>query len=602
MADMFKWCRRPIAWLAIAACLCSALAVSLREAHASSPTPQLPNLVADPPEKISLGVSETSPTGQPETKLLLRFDGYVHNTGPGALDIRGSRSAPPDPKDLTLPHMSVFQRIYEYETTAGPPPTGEEVPHKDEPIGAVMEYVEADGHEHWHLQHVAYYSLWNSSKTAEVAPAQKVGFCLDDSEHVESSVGPPSKVYADTVPPYRQFCQQGKPAATSVFEGVSAGWRDLYSASLAFQWVDASDVLPGEYWLREEVNPEHTITEEGTGSKIAYATERTVIPGYNAIAQTRSTEFEQPINLIFASKKSGEPEAAPQYQIEETPKHGTLAQIEGNKTVYTPTAGFSGSDSFTFSAHDPNSSFPLHPAVATVAISVKGAPSVAIEGAPSSMIAGTSVKLAATVNNDAPEVTWSADAGTIARDGLYEAPSSPPSAGTVTITAESAKGAIDKRTITILPVPVAKPAPEAPPPPSPPASFVPPTSSGGSHPVLPGLPVPLSIPSATLIGRKIYMTTTALKSGRLRLSAFLHSRRLGSCVTRISARLPFTCAVTLPQGVSTHAAIDVWATLRVGSHLLQNVHRSALVHTTIESRYSYLAHSGNRYWKFICGM
>ena len=38
-----------------------------------------------------------------------------------------------------------------------------------------------DGHNHWHLKNAARYSLWNSDKTAEVAPALKVGFCLIDS-------------------------------------------------------------------------------------------------------------------------------------------------------------------------------------------------------------------------------------------------------------------------------------------------------------------------------------------------------------------------------------------------------------------------------------
>lgn len=597
MAEMFEWGRRPIVWFVIAACVCSALAVSLREARAASPTPQLPNLVADPPDTISLGVSETSATGEPEeAKLLLRFNGYVHNTGPGALDIRGSRSAPPNPEDLASPPMGVFQRIYEYETTEGPPPTGELVPHKEEPSSAHMEYVNADGHDHWHLQHVAYYSLWNSSKTAEVAPAQKVGFCLDDSEHVEPKVGPPSKVYADSVPPYRQFCQQFKPEATSVFEGVSAGWRDLYSSNLAFQWVDASYVLPGEYWLREEVNPEHTIKEEGGGSKIAYSASPSVIPGFNALAQTKSTEFGHPLTLTLASTKWGEPEAAPEYQIVEMPKHGTLTPLAGDQTMYTPAVGYSGSDSFTFSARDPNSAFPLHPAIATVAISVEQAPSVAIEGAPSSMVAGTSVQLSATVGNDPPGVKWSADAGTITQAGLYTAPPNPPSGSVVTITAEAARGAHDKRTIAIQPVPVAHPAPEAPTPASPSAG------SGTNRPIEPGLTAPLSTPGAMLIGRKLYMTVIAIQGGRLRLSAFLHGRRLGSCVARVKARLPFTCAVTLPRGVSAHAAINVWATLRVGRHLLQNVRRSAPVPTATQSRYGYLAQTGSRYWKFICGM
>src|SRR5262249_11303189 len=192
-----------------------------------------------------------------EAKLLLRFNGYVHNTGPGALDFRGHREAPKvsqatieeverakknkeglpqkTEEELAVPPMEVFQRLF--TTPVGVEETNIERAHIEEPSTGEMLYVSADGHRHWHLQQVAKYSLWDASKTAEVAPAQKVGFCLEDSEHVEPSVGPSSPVYADNVAPYRDFCQHYNPDATSLFEGISPGWRDAYERELAFQWV-----------------------------------------------------------------------------------------------------------------------------------------------------------------------------------------------------------------------------------------------------------------------------------------------------------------------------------------------------------------------------
>jgi len=71
--------------------------------------------------------------------------------------------------------MKTFQRVFNSDGT-----------FKEEPSAAELIYVTADGHEHWHLQRAAKYSLWNLAKSAEVAPAMKVGFCLDDSEHVET--------------------------------------------------------------------------------------------------------------------------------------------------------------------------------------------------------------------------------------------------------------------------------------------------------------------------------------------------------------------------------------------------------------------------------
>ena len=67
-----------------------------RQAHALGSAGLLPNLVADPPDNVSLETSTTdgglSKEGEP--RQLLRFNGYIHNDGSGALDVRGERAAP----------------------------------------------------------------------------------------------------------------------------------------------------------------------------------------------------------------------------------------------------------------------------------------------------------------------------------------------------------------------------------------------------------------------------------------------------------------------------------------------------------------------------
>jgi Lysyl oxidase/Bacterial Ig domain len=599
------------------------------EAHASSPTPQLPNLVADPPDNVSIAVSKETVTGEPaEEKLLLRFNGYLHNKGPGALDFRGKRTAPPDPENLASPPMQVFQRVYEYESTEGPPPTSETTPHKEVSSAGKMEYVKADGHNHWHLQHVAAYSLWNAQKSAQVAPSQKVGFCLEDSEHVEN-IGPEQGVYVDYGPHPREFCRQLQPEATEVFEGISEGWRDVYDANLAFQWVDVSNVLPGEYWLQAEVNPEHYIDEvPGASKPPAYAVSPTIIPGFDSEAQSRSVEIDRPLTVTLTSRRWAgnepfeQPSALPTYTIVTPPEHGTLGALTVNRVQYTPANGYSGTDSFTFAASDPNSSFPKSPAIATVSINVSAKPSppsVAIEGAPTSMIAGTSVQLSALVSNDTPNVKWSASAGSIASTGsssaLYTAPAGPPAGNQVTVSAESPNGGHDQRTIEIQPIPTPEPKPEAPPE-SPSSPLVPPTAgtppsittpatpttpgTGGSHAA--GRGALLLGPGAMLIGRKLYMTATAEEAGRLRLTAVLRGQRIGSCLARVRSHQSFTCATTLPRAVSSHAPIAVWATLRVGSHLTQAVRRAAPVPSAMKAKAAISWRGVKQAWRFFCGM
>src|SRR5271155_4486652 len=70
------------------------------QARSAEPAGLLPNLVADPPDNQSLETSNTEGGGKPdgESRLLLRFNGYIHNTGPGALDIQGSREKPAESK------------------------------------------------------------------------------------------------------------------------------------------------------------------------------------------------------------------------------------------------------------------------------------------------------------------------------------------------------------------------------------------------------------------------------------------------------------------------------------------------------------------------
>ena len=358
------------------------------QAHASGSEPLLPNLVADPPDNTSLATDSSTGTA----RLLLRFDGYVHNIGPGALDFRGAREAPKvsqktteevehareheeslpqkTEEELATPPMKLFQRLF--TTNEGKPEESEKYlarAHQEEPSSGEMIYVSADGHHHWHLQKVAKYSLWNAAKTAEVAPAQKVGFCLEDSQHVETSIGPKTAVYADNVPPYRDFCQQYRPNATSVYEGISPGWRDVYSSELAFQWVDVSNVLPGEYWLREDVNPLGVVKEAAGANTPAYATSPTIVPGFDASAQTTSAKTGE-VTTVSLTSRAWNDTTTPKYAIVSQPKHGKLGVLSKNLVTYTPEAGYTGTDSFTFSAADPNSQFPASPAVATVSIEV----------------------------------------------------------------------------------------------------------------------------------------------------------------------------------------------------------------------------------------
>lgn len=424
-------------------------------AGADQVEPLLPDLVADGPGS---GVPEIYDFGGGDRRLLLRFDGYVHNRGTGALELRASK---PDGTVMTR----VEQRAYDGKgrdrvVTASPAP--------------VVRFEQADGHDHWHLQAAARYSLWDDARTAEVAPAQKIGFCLVDSQRMESH-GPAAATYTTAS---NGFCRQGQPGATDVFMGISAGWRDVYGRSLYFQWVDISDVQPGIYRLRSEVDPDGVIVESDEINPAGWAASASTVNGHLALPTDGGETPQGEARALalnartFDDPSPGSP-GPRQFRIESAPAHGTLDRSPGDwfagpSVVYTPAAGYTGPDSFTFSVRDATSAFPRRPAPAAVTIAVGAArPAVAISGAPEWMYTGTSAQLTATVSNAPDRVNWFVDgkpggdpfSGRITADGRYTAPLLVPRLGYVTIEAiQPDSGARAQARIAIREAPLAAPA------------------------------------------------------------------------------------------------------------------------------------------------
>jgi hypothetical protein len=417
-------------------------------APARAATDVLPDLVADPPAN-PLIQTYAHPDGT--THLLLRFDGYIHNRGLGAVEIRGSQ---PVGTAMTLTAQRVYRDDATYSDDASRHPQ--------------IVWEPADGHNHWHLKNAARYSLWSSDQTAEVAPAMKAGFCLVDSQRIET-YGPSSPRYASS-----SFCGRNQPTLPSIVEGVSAGWRDFYERALAYQWVDITNVQPGVHWLRSDVDPDNYVRESNEANSGTFAGSSTTISGYRAKpVDAGVVSTTAPTTIPFATDSFGSGLGARAFRIIVSPKHGRLNVGGGSlfstpSVTYTPSPGWVGPDSFTYEAHDGSSSFPSYPATAAVTLNVGGiSPNVAISGAPASLLAGTSARLLATVIGEDPFVHWSVDGvysgtaatGTVDSWGLYRAPPQAPASGQVTIRATTASGVFAEVTIVITNPPPPQPAP-----------------------------------------------------------------------------------------------------------------------------------------------
>jgi hypothetical protein len=521
----------------LAACLAGLVAITHGRAHAQSAADVLPDLVSDPVEDVVLTMDDG--------RLLLRFAGFVHNRGSGPLEISGSRAS-------GSTRMTVTQRILLSSGTS----RSQAAPAAD------LIYETADGHNHWHLMRAARYSLWNSAQSAEVAPATKVGFCLEDTERIETT-GPSSPVYRGDSTGNR-FCESNRPNATSLVEGISAGWRDEYHNRLAFQWVDVSEVQPGVYWLHSEIDPQNVLVESDDSNQAAWASSSTTIPGFVArpVDGGETDPGESAVLTLAAERFGGIDAGRARFRIESEPSHGSLDVPTGTSrqsatVVYTPDPGFQGTDSFTYTARDVQSTFPRSPAVATVTLRVGApppSPVVQISGAPDSMLAGTSVQLQATVTNDAPGVSWSADGGSITGSGLFTAPMTPPADGDVRITARSAGGGRDERTVRITPAP----DPRAAPLPGP-AAPKPDPASGDR----------LTRPQAVRIGRRLILTVRPLQAGVVRLTAYAGKRRLGSCRALTPAGRQLTCRLRIRRPLKPKTVrIRVVASLRINGRIV----------------------------------
>jgi lysyl oxidase len=518
-------------WVTLVALACAGTGAP----EAALAVPLLPDVVSDPPRAD--GAPDVQDDGQ-GARLLLRLDGYVHNAGRGPLEIRGS-----NPSGGAVNLMgTVNQRVYDDGGGSS------DITHAPAPS---LIYETNDEHEHWHLMHAMRYSLWSKDRSVEVAPVQKVGFCLEDSQSIEPWA--PGRRYTSQTD---NFCGWKSPNKRTVYMGVSAGWRDVYDSSLAFQWVDISDVPPGEYWLRADADPNGVIAESNEVNPGAYESDLSIVDGHRAdpvAVGTVPALGTTPITLAattFADQYGGSP-GPRQFQIVTPPAGGTLDQPTGawfsaGQVRYTPKPGFSGPDTFTVAARDASSPFPRTPPSAAVTLTVAGAAGglqaqstaaglLGISGAPRSVYTSSTTRLRATGPGVAQGVTWSASAGKssagrISPTGVYRAPASVPRGGTVTISARSATGASGKVTIRVRAKPRRRSAPGLKAPPAP--------RHGLSK-------IRLGRHSRSLIA-----AVSSAQSGRVRFTMKRDGRRFGSCSMVVRKRGSATCTARIPARIS----------------------------------------------------
>jgi hypothetical protein len=115
-------------------------------------------------------------------------------------------------------------------------------------------FVYSDCHMHYHFEGYADYRLFDG--TTEVGTGHKQAFCLLDSERFLTSDPTVSRA-----PMYN--CSN---------QGIQRGWGDEYHAGLDCQWIDVTDVEPGDYTLQITINQGRVLPE------LDYENNRVMVP------------------------------------------------------------------------------------------------------------------------------------------------------------------------------------------------------------------------------------------------------------------------------------------------------------------------------------
>ena len=106
-------------------------------------------------------------------------------------------------------------------------------------------------HGHYHFNNFAEYRLLNSAGQ-QIAIGQKVGFCLEDVSRWNSAANSRAQYNCD-------------------YQGIQAGWADLYSRNLPGQWIDITGVAAGTYVLEIRLDTANRIDEANETNNTARA-------------------------------------------------------------------------------------------------------------------------------------------------------------------------------------------------------------------------------------------------------------------------------------------------------------------------------------------
>lgn len=206
--------------------------------QSSSMTPPAPALLL--PNMRSLRPSDLSIERVGDQRRL-RFAASLANLGPGPMRVQ-----PRGQTDCPSGQHPARQVVYRDGNADGSYQRAVDLPVQRRDAGCMLRH---RGHDHWHFDAMAAYSLRRPGTDTALVARNKVSFCLRDNRRV-----PDQRVVVR-----RQHF--GECSRTSQ-QGISPGWIDVYKADLKGQWLRIPDDVDDEViCLDLEADPRQRLTE-----------------------------------------------------------------------------------------------------------------------------------------------------------------------------------------------------------------------------------------------------------------------------------------------------------------------------------------------------
>lgn len=188
------------------------------------------------PSYLASAYVTTSNSELPAGTRALRFDTASVNYGPGRFELVGGQ--------VIGSTQLVNQRVFRTDGTNYLRPAG------------TMTYHPAHGHIH--------FDDWTQFRLKVMTPTGGVGNVVAVGEKTSFCIlelvnWDPSAPGHNTAPGYSS-CGQ--------FQGLRAGWGDVYGATLAGQYINLTGVPDGIYWLEGEVDPNNGVLELSDNNNI----------------------------------------------------------------------------------------------------------------------------------------------------------------------------------------------------------------------------------------------------------------------------------------------------------------------------------------------